>query len=237
VVNETDEALGDYTASLSVSEAILSRRSVRAFRNVPVESDVLRNIIHKAARAPSGTNIQPWRVYVVAGASRGALCERVGRAFDREAGEHDSEVRYYPVRWFEPYLSRRRELGWSLYGLLGIKKGEREKARAQHRRNFLFFDAPQGMIFTLHRDLKTGSWLDYGMFIQNIMLLAREAGLHTCPQAAWADYHRAIREVLPISDEETVVCGLSIGYADDNAIENTLVTPRVESGHFTTFLD
>ncbi|MGB5705333.1 MAG: nitroreductase [Arenicellales bacterium] len=128
-------------------------------------------------------------------------------------------------------------MGWDLYGLLKIEKGDRQKTHEQHRRNFLFFGAPAGMIFTIHRQLATGSWLDYGMFLQNIMLLAREAGLHTCPQAAWADYHKVIRSVLPVSDDEIVVCGMAIGYADPGATVNTLVTERVGAKQFTLFLD
>ncbi len=181
--------------------------------------------------------MQPWRVYVTTGNSRQALSDAVCEAFDSQKGQYDSEKRYYPENWFEPYISRRRKVGWDLYGLLKIEKGDRQKTHEQHRRNFLFFGAPAGMIFTIHRQLATGSWLDYGMFLQNIMLLAREAGLHTCPQAAWADYHKVIRSVLPDSDDEIVVCGMAIGYADPGATVNTLVTERVGAKQFTLFLD
>ena len=226
-----------YTKSLSVSDAINTRRSLRAFLPEQVDTDVVQNILSTAARAPSGTNMQPWKTYVVSGETRQQLCDTTCLAFDGPPGTHTSEVRYYPESWFEPYLGRRRQVGWALYNLLGIKKGDRERTHAQHRRNFQFFDAPVGMIFTIHRDLATGSWLDYGMFMQNVMLLAREQGLHTCPQAAWADYHTAVRQVLPLDDEEIVVSGLALGYADSSAIENTLVTERVGVSDHVEFLE
>jgi len=156
--------------SPSVSDAVTSRRSLRAFRPTPIETKTLNAILEKSARAPSGTNMQPWQVYVLRGNHKQAVCDAVCDAFDNEPGLHESEVRYYPEKWFEPFISRRRKVGWDLYGLLGIGKGERDKMHAQHRRNFRFFDAPVGMIFTIHRSLSTGSWLDYGMFLQNIML-------------------------------------------------------------------
>ena len=189
-----------------------------------------------AARAPSGTNTQPWKTYVLTGATRDKLCSTVCQAFDDPQTPGSSQMNYYPQRWFEPYLGRRRQVGWALYGLLGIRKGEREKTHAQHRRNYTFFDAPVGLMFTIHKDLATGSWLDYGMFMQNLMLLAREQGLHTCPQAAWADYHTAIRTVLPISDDEIVVSGMALGYANPDVIENTLVTERVSSENNVVFM-
>lgn len=227
----------NYEVSSTVSDAINTRRSLRAFLSKPVGRGVVETLLATAARAPSGTNMQPWKTYVLTGDSRERLCESVCAAFDERSGSHTSEVRYYPESWFEPYLGRRRQVGWALYNLLGIQKGDRERTHAQHRRNFQFFDAPVGLIFTIHRDLATGSWLDYGMFMQNVMLLAREQGLHTCPQAAWADYHAAVRQVLKLSDDEIVVSGLALGYADPDAIENSLVTERVPVSEHVEFLD
>lgn len=224
-----------YAPAASVGAAIRTRRSLRAFLATDVPDADLQQILETAARAPSGTNMQPWNVYSVRGDTRHRLCDAVCEAFDKEKDQHQGEVRYYPEKWFEPYISRRRKVGWDLYGLLGIGKTDREKMHAQHRRNFRFFDAPVGMIFTIHRDLATGSWLDYGMFLQNIMLLARERGLHTCPQAAWSDFHGPIRTVLPLKDEEIVVCGMSIGYADESAVENSLLTERAEIESFARF--
>ena len=227
-----------YRHAESVADAVASRRSLRAFlpTEIPPHS-VLEGILTSAARAPSGTNMQPWQAYVVRGDTRHQLCEAVCHAFDNERGQHVGEQRYYPEKWFDPYLARRRKVGWDLYSLLGIGKAEREKMHVQHRRNFQFFDAPVGMVFTIHRDLATGSWLDYGMFLQNIMLLARERGLHTCPQAAWADFHKPIRRVLPLRDEEVVVCGMAVGYADESAIENTLLTERAALDKFVKFFE
>ncbi|MFT5895102.1 MAG: nitroreductase [bacterium] len=227
----------NYDVSSSVSDAINTRRSLRAFLPKHVDRDTVEKILSIAARAPSGTNMQPWKTYVMTGETRQRLCKSVCAVFDERSGSHTSEVCYYPETWFEPYLGRRRQVGWALYNLLGIQKGDRERTHAQHRRNFQFFDAPVGMIFTIHRDLATGSWLDYGMFMENVMLLAREQGLHTCPQAAWADYHAAVRQVLPLGEDEIVVSGLALGYADPSAIENTLVTERVATSEHVRFLD
>lgn len=226
----------DYGQTATVSAAVNSRRSLRAFLPTPVPVEQIRQILNTAARAPSGTNMQPWCTYVLTGDSRNRLCAATCLAFDDPTVEPSSQRNYYPQRWFEPYLSRRRQVGWKLYGLLGIQKGDRERTRAQHRRNFVFFDAPVGLIFTIHKDLETGSWLDYGMYMQNIMLLAREQGLHTCPQAAWADYHTAVRQCLSLSKDEIVVCGMALGFADPDAIENKLVTERVLDEENVTFL-
>ncbi len=234
-MNDTQQI--SYTASNSVSDAVCTRRSLRAFLPDDVNESIVQSILEKAARAPSGTNMQPWNVYVVRGNTQQLLCDTVCDAFANEQGQHEGEQRYYPEKWFEPYISRRRKVGWDLYGLLGIGKAERNKMHDQHRRNFRFFDAPVGMIFTIHRELATGSWLDYGMFLQNIMLLAREQGLHTCPQAAWSDFHKPIKRILPIADEEMVVCGVAIGVADDSAIENSLLTERASLNEFCTFFE
>ena len=233
----SDTPFVDYSAAASVTAAVNSRRSLRAFKPDAVARETLEDIVRSAARAPSGTNMQPWFTYVLTGDTLAAVCEATCAAYDTAPQDHKGEVRYYPEKWFDPYLARRRQVGWALYGLLGIEKGDRERMRLQHRRNFTFFDAPVGMLFTIHRDLATGSWLDYGMYLQNVMLLAREAGLHTCPQAAWADYHQVLRDVLPISSDEVIVCGMAVGYADAAAIENTLVTERVDNVDNTRFLD
>lgn len=218
----------------TVTDAVVTRRSLRAFTDQSVDEQVIRKILTTASRAPSGTNMQPWRVRVLTGDSLNNVSRAVLKAYDADE-PYDAEEPYYPDKFFEPYLSRRRKVGWDLYSLLDIQKGDKEKMKAQHRRNFEFFSAPVGAVFTIHRDLNTGSWLDYGMFLQNVMLLAREAGLHTCPQAAFCGYHRAIRSALPLTDEEVVVCGMSIGYADFSSIENTLETERAEVSEFVEF--
>lgn len=217
-----------------VDEAITSRRSIRRFLPTPVAQRTLRDILEVAGRAPSGTNMQPWRVYALAGARRAALCEAL-LAAHTDGAEHRAEYRYYPAQFPEPYLSRRRKLGWDLYGALGIGKRERERMRAQHGRNYLFFDAPVGLIFTIERSLEIGSWLDYGMFLQNICIAARGRGLDTCPQAAFAHFHDIIRAQLGIADSEVVVCGMALGYADTRAPENHFPVERAPLDEFATF--
>jgi nitroreductase len=218
-----------------VDHAIASRRSVRRFLPTPVPREDVEAILDVAARAPSGTNMQPWRGYALAGLQKDRLCATVQAVFDAEEPDHQQEVQYYPDEFFEPYLSRRRTVGWDLYGRLGIARGEAARMKAQHRRNFQFFDAPVGMIFTIHRRLATGSWLDYGMFLQNVMTAARGRGLDTCAQAAWTRYHRAIRPLLGLSEEEVVICGMALGHADPDAPENAMVTERAPARTFVRF--
>ena len=218
-----------------VDQAIASRRSIRRFLPTPIPRAVVADILDTAARAPSGTNMQPWRGQVLMGDAKDALCAAVLKAFDAEEPGHRHEVQYYPDEFFEPYLSRRRKVGWDLYGTLGIARGETARMRAQHRRNFQFFDAPVGLVFTIHRTLATGSWLDYGMFLENVMIAARARGLDTCAQAAWTQYHKVARPVLGLEDAEVMVCGMALGHADPDAPENGLVTERATSSQFMTW--
>jgi nitroreductase len=227
-------ALSDPEPAL-VDQAITARRSIRRFLPTPIARETVAAILDVAARAPSGTNMQPWRGYVLTGEPRDRLCAAVQAVFDSGEPGHRHEVQYYPDEFFEPYLSRRRTIGWDLYGRLGIARGETAKMKAQHRRNFQFFDAPVGLIFTIDRRLATGSWLDYGMFLGNVMVAARARGLDTCAQAAWTHYHRVIRRVLGLADEEVVVCGMALGYADPDAPENALHAERVSSAQFMDF--
>ena len=219
----------------TVDEAITSRRSVRAFLPDPVDEPTIREILDVASWAPSGTNMQPWRVYVTSGETK----ERVSRAIldsGLRAEKARGEYKYYPDKFFEPYYARRRAVGYALYGHLGIGKRDVDQMRTQHDRNFVFFDAPVGMIFTIDRRLNQGSWVDYGMFLQNIMVAARARGLHTCPQAAFAPYHQQIRPVLGIPDEEIVVCGMALGYEDISKPENALRTERALLDEWAVFL-
>ncbi|MEQ9573436.1 MAG: nitroreductase, partial [Nitratireductor sp.] len=196
----------------------------------------LRDILKVASRAPSGTNMQPWKVYVTTGEKKRQLADAILNSGIRAEKAKWDEYRYYPDQFFEPYLSRRRAVGFSLYGHLGIGRRDVNQMRAQHDRNFTFFDAPVGMIFTIDRRLNQGSWIDYGMFLQNIMVAARGRGLHTCPQAAFAPYHRQIRPVLGIPDEEVVVCGMALGHEDTSKPENKLRTERADLEEFVTFV-
>ena len=222
--------------ALTVEEALLSRRSVRAFRPDPVPRGTVAEILALASRAPSGTNIQPWKVRVLAGEARDRLAKAMLDAYFQEGEDGFSyPYNYYPVKWREPYLGRRRKVGWDLYGLLGLTRDNKDGMAKQHARNFMFFGAPVAMIFTIDADMELGSWLDYGMFLENIMLAARGKGLDTCPQAAIAQAHKVVREVLQIPESEKIVCGMSLGYAEPNAIENTLVTVREPVGAFVQF--
>ena len=219
-----------------VDEAITSRRSVRAFLPDPVDDATIRAILEVAARAPSGTNMQPWRTYVTTGAVKQRISDAILNSGIRAEKVEWDEYKYYPDHFFEPYQTRRRANGFGLYGALGIGRREVEKMRAQHDRNFVFFDAPVGMIFTIDRRLNKGSWIDYGMFLQNIMIAARARGLHTCPQAAFAPYHRQIRPILGIGDEEIVVCGMALGFEDTSKPENGFRTDREPLEGWVTFL-
>ncbi|WP_018912298.1 nitroreductase [Thiomonas sp. FB-6] len=223
----------------AVDAAITSRRSIRRFLPRPVPRDVLEQILRVAARAPSGTNTQPWQVHVLSGEALQRMSRRIVQAYDdpAQAAAHTEEYAYYPRQWQSPYLERRRKVGWDLYGLLGIAKTDKAGMHAQHRRNFLFFDAPVGLLFSIDRVMEQGSWLDYGMFLQNIMVAARARGLDTCPQAAFTQFHRIIEEELGLRPTQQVVCGMSLGWADPEAVENTLHTQRADVAEFTTFVD
>ena len=226
-----------------IDQAILSRQSIRDFLPTPVARETIAHLLELAARAPSGTNTQPWRVYVLQGASRDALVEKVCAAGDairanpELAGEYKEAYDYYPEKWVSPFIDRRRENGWGLYGLLGITKADRDKMHAQQQRNFRFFDAPVGLMFTLDKVMGRGSLVDYGMFMQNLMVAARGHGLSTCPQAAWNGFAKIILPHVGAGPDEMLVCGMSLGYANDAALVNTFRTPRVAAGEFTIWLD
>ena len=227
----------------AVETAIRSRMSVRAFTPQAVARTDIEAILEVASRAPSGTNCQPWRVYVLQGASRDSLVDQVCAAHDALradpalAERYREEYDYYPEKWVSPYIDRRRENGWGLYGLLGIGKGDKDKMHAQHQRNYRFFDAPVGLMFTIDRVMGRGSLVDYGAFMQSIMVAARGRGLHTCPQAAWNGFAKIIMPHIGAGEGEMLVCGMALGYADAQAPVNGFVTPRVPMAEFTHWLD
>ena len=226
-----------------VDAAITSRMSARAFTQQPVTRETLTELLQAASRAPSGTNTQPWKVYVLQGVSRDTLCGKVCaaheaiRANPALAADYREEYDYYPEKWVSPYIDRRRENGWGLYGVLGITKGDKEQMHLQHQRNYKFFDAPVGLMFTIDRVMGRGSLLDYGMFMQNIMVAARGHGLHTCAQAAWNGFAKIILPHIGAGPEEMLVCGMALGYADTSDVVNTFKTPRVPVEDFTHWLD
>lgn len=218
-----------------VLEAIRSRRSVRAYLPREVPGEMIREILAAATRTPSGSNIQPWKVAVVTGAPLKALGDELSARY--LAGEVEGrEYDYYPRSWREPYLARRRATGWGLYSALGIEKGQTDRMAAQHARNYRFFDAPVGIFFLLDRDMEIGSWLDLGMFIQNIMIAARGLGLHSCPQAAFADFPRLIPRFLGLPEDLQLVCGMALGYEDPAAPENAFTPARIAPEDFVTWV-
>ncbi len=222
----------------TVDQALTSRRSVRAFLPEDVPRATIEHLLTVAARSASGTNIQPWQVHVLTGAAKSRFCTAVVTAFNdpQIAAAHSSEFPIYPSEWISPFIDRRRKVGWDLYTLLGIGKGDRDRTHAQHARNFQFFDAPVGLIFSIHRSLGYAAWIDYGMFLGNLMTAARGHGLHTCPQFAFAQFHRIITAELELPPDHKVLCGMSLGYEDTTAIENTLVSERAPLSEWATFV-
>lgn len=222
-----------------VDSVMTSRHAARAYLPKKVSRKDIEEILELASRAPSGSNVQPWRVTVVTGESKArlsrailVLSEDASRAHERQ-----EEYPYYPHSWVSPYLERRRKVGWDLYNLLGLARDNKAGMQAQHARNYQFFDAPVGLIFTMDRVMSSGSLLDFGMFLQNIMLAARARNIASCPQAALNEYHRTVFEVLQLPESEMMVCVMSLGYPDLNKIENTLVSERAGVAEFARFLD
>jgi nitroreductase len=220
-----------------VFEAARTRRSIRAYQPQSVPIEIVREIVALGRHAPSGSNIQPWRVHVLRGATLARVGTAIQQAFLTDEPGHKRDYDYYTDPIEEPYLARRRQCGWGLYGTLGIGRGDREKSRAYRATNYNFFGAPVGIIFTIDRRLERGSWLDYGMFLQTIMLAARAKGLHTCAEAAIASYPDIVRRELGITADWIVICGMAMGYADPAALVNTFQPPRIELDEYAVFLD
>lgn len=222
-----------------VDDAITSRHSMRAFLQTPVAREDIERMLDVAARAPSGSNTQPWKVYVLTGAIKVRLSDEILKAYTDKARFESmtEEYRYYPDQWASPYIERRRKVGLDLYKLLGLGRDDKAGMQAQHGRNYTFFDAPVGLIFTMDRTMNTGSWLDFGCFLQNFMVAARGRGLDTCAQAAFNRFHPVIREVTGIPESEMVICGMALGYADHSKIENSLISEREPVSGFTRFLE
>jgi nitroreductase len=221
--------------NLAIHDAITGRQSIRAYLDRQVPRDVLERVLTTASRAPSGSNIQPWRVYVLEGAVKDELCHDLFTRHE-QGDEGKRAYNYYPVSWREPYIGRRRQTGWGLYNLLGIGRDDKAKMATQHRQNFAFFGAPVGLIFTIDRDMEIGSWLDTGMFLQSLMIAARAEELETCPQAAFANYHELIQTKLAIPPGEMVICGMALGYADREAAINRFRTERIGLSEFVTWV-
>lgn len=222
-----------------VDAVMLQRRSVRAFLPRSIDREDIEGILQCASRAPSGTNTQPWMVYVLQGDSKERLSREILRIYGSPQlqAQHAEEYAYYPVKWISPFIDRRRKVGWDLYSLLGLTRENKKGMHAQLGRNFTFFDAPVALFFTIDRIMSQGSWLDYGMFLQSIMIAAQARGLGTCAQAAFTPYHRVITEQLGLPNSQMLVCGMALGYADPSKIENTLITERDGLDAFVRFND
>jgi nitroreductase len=219
----------------AVGEAIATRRSVRGFKPDPVSQETVEAILALAARAPSGSNIQPWHVYVCAGEKRDEVVRAVSHAFETEPEKHDEPYRYYPMEWREPYIGRRRATGWGLYGAVGVEKGDKAGMHAQRAKNYTFFGAPVGLFFAMDKDMERGSWLDIGTFIQTVMIAARGFDLDTCAQQAWSHYWKVVHPIMGIPDNQILVSGMALGHIDEAEKANTFWTEREPVAKFATF--
>lgn len=234
-MNDTPMMMANDVASENETEAaILSRRAVRGFLPTPVDHATVEHLLDVSARAPSGTNMQPWRVVALAGTELNTFREALAAEF-LAGGKEARDYQYYPDPFFEPYLSRRRKVGWDLYGHLGIAKGESAKMREQVAHNLRFFDAPVGLVCLIDRRLQIGSWIDYGMFLQNIAVAARARGLDTCHMAVFAQFAGTIRRLLGLPENDVVMCGVALGHEDPDWPANRLRTERVPAAGFTDF--
>lgn len=221
--------------SPSVSHAIQTRRSVRAFLPDPVPESTVREILEIASRSASGGNLQPWKVSVLAGAARDALVDAVADRMKETPFGEGPEYDIYPPDLEQPYRGRRGKVAADMYALVGIERDDSEARARQMGRNFAFFDAPVGMFISIDRNMGPPQYSDLGIFLQSIMLLARERGLHTCPQEAWSLWGKSIREFTGIPQEELIFCGVSLGYATPEAAINQLYTDRASVDDFASF--
>jgi len=217
-----------------VSHALLSRKSVRAYLNKEVSKEQIEKILNLAKHAPSGVNTQPWKVAVVQGQSKKTLQEKLFQAFHTKAA-HDMDYQYYPLEWKAPYAKRRAACGLQLYASVGIKKEDKERRLAQWAENFRAFDAPVMLFFYMDDCMQTGSFLDFGMFLQSLMLAATEEGLATCAQGALAEYSTLTKQTLGIPSNTILVCGMALGYEDTSSPINQYRTPRLDLGEFVHF--
>lgn len=221
---------------MNVSDAIVARKSVRQFLDKAVDKELIKDILNIAKWAPSGTNTQPWEVYVLQGQQKQALDKELISCF--ESGEPAAmEYHYYPEEWHQPYQSRRRECGLAMYSALNITRQDKERRQQQWALNYSAFNAPVVLFFTIDKSLENGSYFDYGMFYQSLMLAAVDQGLATCPQAALAEYPKTVKKALGIPDNKILLCGLALGYEDTAAPVNNYRTSRIELDEFVTFVE
>ncbi|GAW85854.1 conserved hypothetical protein [Bathymodiolus platifrons methanotrophic gill symbiont] len=219
---------------MNVKEALQQRKSVRAFLNKDVEENKINAILNAASHAPSGTNTQPWQVAVVTGETKLKLQTQIECQF-REGDKGRADYRYYPETWIEPYKSRRVACGLQMYSTLKVEREDKQRQLNLWAANYRAFDAPVMLLFFMDSSMQTGSFIDYGMFLQSIMLAAVEQGLATCPQASLADYPKTIKATLDYPQDTVLICGMSLGYEDKNALLNSYRTPREETSSFTRY--
>jgi nitroreductase len=219
----------------SVTEAVQARRSTRAFLARPVPRPIVEEMLTLAARAPSGGNLQPWRVDVLTGEPLEALKTAVRESLAAQPAGEGLELTIYPSPLPEPWRSRRHLSGEALYGTMAIPREDKAARLAQFARNYEFFGAPVGLFFSLDRLFDRPQWAHLGMFMEALMLLAEERGLATCPQEAWAAVHRTVAGQLDLPAERILYCGMALGYADEAAPINALATERVPLPDFATF--
>lgn len=221
---------------MDVKQALLQRKSTRKFLDKPVDRELITNVLEAAGHAPSGVNSQPWQVAVVSGEKKRQLQQLLEEAFRSGVAKH-MDYQYYPTEWKEPYKSRRKATGLQLYSALGITLYDKQRQQDQWAANYRAFDAPVMLLFFMDKGMQTGSFLDYGMFLQSLMLAAVEQGLAACPQAALAEYPNIVKQCLGYPEDSILICGMALGYEDTEAQVNSYRTPREPVGSFTRFFE
>ncbi|MDG2043783.1 MAG: nitroreductase [Maricaulis sp.] len=220
----------------SVREALHGRRSVRAFLDRPVERTLIEDLLTLAGRAPSGGNLQPWQVNVVAGDARQRVIDTVREVqATHPFGEPEPEYSVYPKPLGEPWRSRRFACGETMYASVGLPREDKMGRLVQVAKNFEFFGAPVGLFLSTHKNMQPGQWSDLGMFLQSFMLSAHEAGLGSCAQESWAIYPHAVKQAVGIKADFTLFCGLALGYADPDAAINSTQTSRAPLDEIVSF--
>jgi len=217
---------------MNVTEAVLSRTSIRSFLEDPVSDELLKTLLEKASRAASGGNLQPWKIFIVNNSAMKDFLE-----FQEGWTEHEVPAyEIYPPKLKEPYRTSRFELGEQMYELLGIGRENKEARIAQVMENFRFFGAPCAFFCFIDRQMGPPQWSDLGMFLQTFMLLAKEAGLDTCAQEAWSMKHDSVSKFVKAEDSDILFCGMAIGYGDDTAAVNSLKSERRPFNEWAKFL-
>ena len=219
---------------MNVRDALQKRKSVRAFLDKEVPQEVIERILEAAGKAPSGVNTQPWQVAVVTGQKKHDLEQKMEAAF-RAGDERKMDYLYYPDKWQEPYKGRRLECGMLMYSTLGITREDKDKRLEQWAANYRSFDAPVALYFFMDGIMQTGSYIDYGMFLQSVMLAAIDEGLATCPQAALGEFPVLVKKELGYPEDSILICGIALGYEDEQALVNSYRTPRLKVNEFTRF--